>query len=52
MKEVGFEFDVVEYSNLLSGYVYVGKMVDVYDVLKDMRRRGFELKVDCYIVLI
>lgn len=52
MKEVGIEFDIVVFINLFSGYVYVGKMVDVYDFMKDMRRRGFESNANCYTVLI
>ncbi|KAJ4884965.1 Pentatricopeptide repeat protein [Raphanus sativus] len=38
MNEAGFEPDVVDYTNLLSGYAHAGKTDDAYDVLKDMRR--------------
>lgn len=52
MRELGFELDIVVYNNLFNGYVVVGKMVDVYDFLKEMRRKGCNSNVVFYIVLI
>ncbi|KAG2322030.1 hypothetical protein Bca52824_015243 [Brassica carinata] len=51
MNGSGFEPDVVDYTNFLSGYAHAGKMADAYDVLKDMRKRGFETSANCYTVL-
>lgn len=52
MKVAGLEPDIVVFTNLLSGYAHAEKMADAYDLMKDMRKRGYEPNANCYTVLI
>ncbi|KAI3782455.1 hypothetical protein L2E82_12502 [Cichorium intybus] len=43
MREAGFEPDIVVYNNLLNGHAVAGEMVDAFDLLKEMRKKGCDL---------